>query len=318
MKSFSITLQYELDAAEDTFTQLRLLKGKSKVPADVLSILNETLFAVLVEPPIELDDEPASRAPVQSMTPITTPPETPPVTPVAMATQPPATIQLVPPQPIIGSNSLTAVSNQFMQEQFQQFLQQRLACVPSRSSVEIGRTGESAIMDCLLKISSVNQDFEVDDTSSMKGHGDIAVRYQGKRICVEVKNYKTRVPAKEIIKYRKSLALAEYDAGIMIQITNHGFAQQENIRSPIDLKFENCKPSAYLTAVDPEMIYPVINMLIVSIQAAVDESVFERKCKALTEIHDKVLKMRKAIDTQKKAVISMESAVEAIVKLSVE
>ncbi len=218
---------------------------------------------------------------------------------------------------IIPTNAQQPVYVQYIDPAQIRYVQPVQYVPPVKTTVEIGQEAEDMIMDYLLKVSSMNQDFEVDDTSNIAKHGDIAVRYRQKRICIEIKNYKTRVPVKEIEKYRKSLALAEYDAGILIQINKHGFASKEDIKSPIDLRFDNKKPSAYLTACDVELIYPIINLLIENIKNAVDDSVMEKKRKALLDIHDKIKKLRKTIDTQKKAIAAMETTVEAIAKLSV-
>ena len=173
-------------------------------------------------------------------------------------------------------------------------------------------------MNHLLSISKVNMEFAVRDTSNLTGHGDIAVVYQGKRICIEVKSYSKPVPRSEIEKYHRSLALAEYDAGIMIQVGASGYCAEVNLKSPIDIRIQDGKPTAYLTAVDIEMIYPIINMIIMNLKLdyPADQNELDLKSKALLSIHEKIVDMRTSIEAQKKAVSRMEATVETIAKLS--
>lgn len=191
---------------------------------------------------------------------------------------------------------------------------------PVRTTVAIGDDAEQAIMNHLLSISKVNMDFNVVDTSSQTSHGDIAVLCNGRRICVEVKNYSRPVPMKEIEKYHGSLSLAEYDAGILIQVGQQGYCAEAAIRSPIDIRICDGKPSAYLTAIDLDMLYPVINMLIMnlSVEKVVDQDELNVKRKALLEIHEKVSSLRACVDSQKKTIAKMEAAIESIAKLSLQ
>lgn len=238
-KSFSVTLKMTVSES-GSFESIRLLKGRSQLPADILTKLNQVLQESLI--------------------------------PVA----------------------------------------------PVKTTVAIGDDAEQKIMNHLLSISKVNMDFAVVDTSSLTGHGDIAVAYQSKRICIEVKSYSKPVPMKEIEKYHHSLALAEYDAGIMIQVGACGYCAEANLKSPIDIRIQDGKPSAYLTAVDNEMIYPIINMIITSLQldCPADQTELDQKRKALLAINEKITGLRSCIDAQKKTIDKMESAVESIAKLS--
>lgn len=189
---------------------------------------------------------------------------------------------------------------------------------PVKTTVAIGDAAEIKVMNQLLKISAMNMDFDVLDTSHLTGHGDMAVMHHGKKICVEVKCYTKPVPIKEIEKYYKSLALAEYDAGIMINLEPCGFAREANVRSPVDIKIDNGKPSAYLTATDLNIIYPIINMLIMhlSVDANKTEDELESKRKALISIHGRIVELRSCVESQKKTTTKMETAIESIANLS--
>lgn len=187
---------------------------------------------------------------------------------------------------------------------------------PVRTTVAIGDDAEQKVMNHLLKISSMNSDFDVIDTSAKTGHGDMAVIHRGRKICIEVKCYTKPVPMKEIDKYHNSLSFAEYDAGIMIQMNSCGFARESGLKTPIDLKFSNEKPSVYLTAIDLQMIYPIILMIIMMKGTEICESEIEEKQKALLAIHEKITDLRSAIDAQKKAISKTELLIEDIAKLS--
>lgn len=188
-----------------------------------------------------------------------------------------------------------------------------------KTTVAIGDHAEQKIMNHLLSISKVNMDFNVVDTSSQTGHGDIAIDHQSKRICVEVKSYSKPVPMKEIDKYHRSLNLNEYDIGIIIQSDACGYAREANIRTPIDIRIQDGKPSAYLTAVDEELLYPIINMLIMNVKmnTSIDQDELERKRKALLSIHEKIIDLRSCIEAQKKTISKMQDSVESIAKLSI-
>ena len=190
---------------------------------------------------------------------------------------------------------------------------------PVKTTVAIGDHAEQKVMNHLLSISKVNMDFNVCDTSSLTGHGDMSVTHQGKQICVEVKCYSKPVPMKELDKYHKSLGLAEYDAGIFIQMDPCGMAREAGFRSPIDIRIQNGKPSAYLTGVDMELIYPIINMLIMNIELDCPANIneLEERRKALLSIHERIVDLRYCIESQKKTVAKMEVAVESIAKLSI-
>ncbi len=186
-----------------------------------------------------------------------------------------------------------------------------------KTTVEIGNLAEQEIFSHLQSISNVNMDFQVTDTSNQTGHGDMSVHHQDKLICVEIKNYSKPVPMKELDKYHKSLNLAEYDAGIMIQMNSCGFAREANLRSPIDIKVVDGKPSAYLTNIDKELLYPIINFLIANSQIGTDNiDELDNKKKALIQINEKLSDLRSSIEFQKKGIDKMEQTIQAIAKLT--
>lgn len=190
----------------------------------------------------------------------------------------------------------------------------------TKTTVALGNLGEQIVLSHLLQISQYNTDFMVSDTSNLKDHGDIAVEYKGHRVCIEVKNYTKPIPGKEIDKYHKSLALPDYDVGLMISMGNHGYAREYKIKSPIDIKIIEGKPNAYISGVDLEIIYPTINVLMAMIHHTKDiddlQLQLDNKIKALIAIHEQAKAMKTLIESQKKSLSKLESMLIEIQSLS--
>ncbi len=186
-------------------------------------------------------------------------------------------------------------------------------------TVALGDIGENLIASHLRSISRCNTDFCLSDTSSLKDHGDMAVEYMGSKICIEVKNYSKAIPGKEIDKYHRSLALPDYHVGILFSVNDHGFAREYKLASPIDIQIVNGKPSAYISGVEPTIIYPTIKVLLSMLSGDMSEDThkqLELKTKALRDIIEKVRDMKAAIEAQKKNISRMEAIVNDIHALS--
>jgi hypothetical protein len=186
--------------------------------------------------------------------------------------------------------------------------------------VALGDFGEQIIMSKLMAISKHNCDFMVADTSGCKDHGDIAIEYKGRRICVEVKNYTKPIPGKEIDKYHRSLALPDYQAGILFSMNDHGFAREYKLRTPIDIRAVDGKPSAYISGIDPEIIYPVVTVLLTMMNDLTDNddtrAQLDSKIKALLAIHEQAKEMKTLIEAQKKGLAKLEGMLSEIQALS--
>ena len=344
-RTFNIKVSYCLND-DGTFNSVSLFKGihdRNQMPMDVVTKLNWALnkqliqkpATIVAQKPITIDEPKPATIIVQK--PITID-ESKPATivvqkPITIDEPKPATIIVQKPitidEPIAEQKPVPIVEPMLVQQPVTNMLpNQPVIYVPNQgyvpvqlvaatqSSSAIGKDAEDYILNYLNDISCTNTDFQVHDTSSLKNHGDIAVKYRGKRICIEIKHYQARLPVREIQKFHRSLALPEYDAGIIIQVGKQGFAASENIMSPIDLKFNNKKPTAYLTHCQPEIIYPIINILIANLNTALDESKLQVQHKKLLTINEKVVKLRKNIDTQKKSIATIESVIESVISLS--
>jgi hypothetical protein len=181
-----------------------------------------------------------------------------------------------------------------------------------KTTVALGNIGEQLVLAHLTGISKCNTEFTVADTSNLKDHGDLVVEYKGNRICIEVKNYTKPIPGKEIDKYHKSLSLPDYQMGIMISIGDHGFAREYKIKSPIDIKLVDGKPTAYLSGVDMDLIYPTISVLM-AMESTVEsngttiQQQLDAKAKALLAMYDQTREMKVLIEVQKKGLSKLES-----------
>jgi len=182
----------------------------------------------------------------------------------------------------------------------------------AKTTVALGNIGEQIVLAHLTSISKCNTEFTVADTSNLKDHGDLAVEYKGNRICIEVKNYTKPIPGKEIDKYHKSISLPDYQMGIMISIGDHGFAREYKIKSPIDIKLVDGKPTAYLSGVDMDLIYPTISVLMamgsaVESDGATIQQQLDAKTKALLAMYEQTKEMKVLIEAQKKGLSKLES-----------
>ncbi len=181
---------------------------------------------------------------------------------------------------------------------------------PTKTTVEIGNLGEQQVLSYLQKISQTS-DLEVFDRSSEAGHGDISVSYKDINICIEVKNYKCALPQAQLDKYHKSLALDEYQSGIIICM-QQGYAKGANIRTPIDIKYHQNKPSVYLSCVDLQLLYPIIEIIRTMIQS--NENTQEHRdinelIQRIEIFKEKLGDLKTLVEAQKKITSKLEKSI---------
>ena len=116
------------------------------------------------------------------------------------------------------------------------------------STVSKGDKGENEIKFYLNDFAKFNNDLIITDTSSIKDHGDLAVKYKDINISVEIKNYKTNIPNKEVEKFYKSMTKHEYDFGIFVSL-NSGYAPNSNIKQ-IDIVNKDGKLIIFLSHIN--------------------------------------------------------------------
>ena len=74
------------------------------------------------------------------------------------------------------------------------------------------------------------------------------MKYKDINISVEIKNYKTNIPNKEVEKFYKSMTKHEYDFGIFVSL-NSGYAPNSNIKQ-IDIVNKDGKLIIFLSHIN--------------------------------------------------------------------
>ena len=106
---------------------------------------------------------------------------------------------------------------------------------PSAPAATIGKVGEDKFMKICR---SLPVNYKVQDTSKQGKKGDfiITYTYMGiiKRCLVDVKNYTTTIPKKEVDKFFEDLSFGSYDAGLLISYNSKfvGIAEHIHIEEP--------------------------------------------------------------------------------------
>ncbi len=162
-------------------------------------------------------------------------------------------------------------------------------------AANIGKVGEVKFADICRGLPS---NYQVQDTSKQGKKGDFIITYSNtgtvKRCLVDIKNYSSTVPKKEIDKFYEDLTFGSYDAGLIISYKSKfvGIADHVYIE-------ESCLPSGkipvmYLVSNDEELVLQSIELIIAKsiIQQAKDinidriESLIEHINSALTNSAD--------------------------------
>ena len=112
----------------------------------------------------------------------------------------------------------------------------------------IGALGENIIKNYYEEFAQFNNDIIVSNTSGIKEHGDLMIKYKTLSVSVEIKNYKSTIPVKEIDKFYKSMSKENYNAGIFISL-NTLFNSKSNIK-PIDFVIKHNKPIIFLSNIN--------------------------------------------------------------------
>ncbi len=133
----------------------------------------------------------------------------------------------------------------------------------SQKAADIGKAGEVKFADICQRLPA---NYHVQDTSKQGKKGDFIITYSDagvtKRCMIDIKNYSSTVPKKEIDKFYEDLTFGSYDAGLIISyrskfvgIADHVFVE------------ETCLPCGkipvmYLVTSDEELILQSIQLLI--------------------------------------------------------
>ena len=153
------------------------------------------------------------------------------------------------------------------------------------SSHARGALGESLVARALT-----SEFGDVSVTSHDTMSGDMSVSLSGYKILVEVKNYASGVPAREVDKFHRDLDAASAAAGLFVSL---GGAQISTITRGFELAYKFCGsrviPCAYIVSDDPRQIMVATRMLVRAISLKREHST-ER----LTDAHEGLAALSRA------------------------
>lgn len=154
-----------------------------------------------------------------------------------------------------SSDGGNAVNGQPAREPGQMTRMEPTSGLPSYS---LGRAGEAAVLDAVRRVWP-----SAHDVSGRAHSGDIMIRTADGRICIEVKNYRSRVPSAQVDKFRADMAMTGAIAGLFVSIASPitGIETQ-----PLVLQYERhgggFVPCAYMTMPSPAEITAACSMLL--------------------------------------------------------
>jgi hypothetical protein len=153
------------------------------------------------------------------------------------------------------------------------------------SSYAKGSLGEVAVSQAL------SEEFgDVKVTSRDVMSGDMSIYIHGAKILVEVKNYATGVPAREVDKFHRDVEATASAAGLFISL---GGAQISTITRGFELAYKFCGsrviPCAYVVAGDPKQIIVAARMLVRAISLKQEPNTGK-----LAEAHDGLAALSRA------------------------
>ena len=131
------------------------------------------------------------------------------------------------------------------------------------TAATIGKTGEIKFADICKKLPS---NYQIQDTSKCGKKGDFIITYSNagivKRCLIDIKNYSTTVPKKEIDKFYEDMTFGSYDSGLILSYNTKFVGIAEHIHVE-----ELCLPIGktsvmYLVSSDEELILQCIELII--------------------------------------------------------
>ncbi len=162
-------------------------------------------------------------------------------------------------------------------------------------AANIGKAGEVKFIDICRGLPS---NYQVQDTSKQGKKGDFIITYSNtgtvKRCLVDIKNYSSTVPKKEIDKFYEDMTFGSYDAGIIISYRSKFVGIADHVYIEESCLSSGKIPVMYLVSSDEELILQSIELIIAKsiIQQTKDinidriESLIEHINSALTNSAD--------------------------------
>lgn len=142
-------------------------------------------------------------------------------------------------------------------------LLETLQCTKSDKAALIGKDGEVKFAELCQRLPG---NYTLQDTSKQGKHGDFVITYSNcgiiRKCLVDIKNYTSSIPKKEIDKFMEDLSFGSYDAGLIISFNTKfsGIAEHLCIQ-------DECLPCGkipvmYLVSKNEDIILSAVELLI--------------------------------------------------------
>jgi hypothetical protein len=139
-------------------------------------------------------------------------------------------------------------------------------------SADIGKRGEQEFERIASRLPS---DFSLINTAKQGKQGDFILKYtnDGKEyIClVDIKNYKSPVPKKEIDKFYSDMTFGHYDAGLMVSYGSKFTGIDNNIAIESKPLAYATVPVMYCADISPDLMLECIKVLFLKLQVTKDK-----------------------------------------------
>ena len=129
--------------------------------------------------------------------------------------------------------------------------------------------------------------FTVKDTSKQGHKGDFVITYSRdgtvKTCMIDIKNYSSTVPKKEIDKFLEDLTFGTYDCGLLISYNTKFVGIPEHIYFEDFMSSSGKIPVLYLTSNEPEIILQAVQLVISKTIISAEKSLEITKAEAIIE-----------------------------------
>lgn len=155
----------------------------------------------------------------------------------------------------------------------------------TQAPAELGQIGEKAFADICKDLPS---NYKLIDTTKTGKKGDFILTYEKdgsiKKCLIDVKNYTTTIPKKEIEKFMEDLSAGVYDAGLMISYGSK-FVGIPDAVYLTDINLPNGKlPIMYVAMCSAELIVQAIQILMLRTQVHIERDVDLSRIESLIEL----------------------------------
>lgn len=153
------------------------------------------------------------------------------------------------------------------------------------SAVNIGQSGE-----CKFKLicEHLPENYKLNDTTKHGKKGDFVIKYtrdgEVKSCMVDVKNYATTIPKKEVEKFQEDLLFGNYDAGLILSYNSKFVGISDHIYVEQMATGQGNIPVMYVTSDDQDVILQSIQVLFMFTTAQQKKELEISRVESLIEI----------------------------------